>query len=90
VITAVAIIQNGVCYVGIPNVERHHHLIHYIAKKVGIRPVNGEQGFIDDMGIFHTRESAGKHAVACGQVQVGKANFQHAYDGRRLYSEDVW
>lgn len=55
-----------------------------------IRPVNGEQGFIDRSGKFYTREEAAKHAIECGQVVEGKANIKHVFDGIRLYSEDLW
>lgn len=32
-------------------------------------PVGGEQGFVDDMGRFLDRHTAGEHAIACGQIE---------------------
>ncbi len=88
-IVAAAIIQNGVVYVGIPKVERHHHLIHYIASKIGIKPVNGEQGFMDDEGIFHNRQSAAQHVLKCNQPIV-KCPTGRDFNPNRLFSEDIF
>lgn len=90
-ITAAAIIQNGILFVGEPRKDRHHNLIGRIVKELNIRPVNGEQGFVDHTGKFYNREDAGQHALECGQVAAGHANIQHTFNPRAgLYSEDLW
>lgn len=88
-ITRVAILQNGQLFVGEEG-ERHHNLIPKIAKALNIRPVNGEQGFINHKGEFLNREQAAREALECGQVIDGHANIKHVFDGIRLYSEDLW
>lgn len=90
-IVAAAIKQDGTVFHGTPRVERHHHLIRRIASLLHIRPVNGEQGFIDQMGRFYNRIEAGQHALKCGQVVEGHANIRHAFNSRLgLFSEDLW
>jgi hypothetical protein len=87
-ITRAAIIQDGVLYIGEVG-ERHHNVIHTIFTKTG-KKVTGEQGFTDELKTFYTREEAAKLAIACGMVVEGKANNRHVFDGKRLYSEDLW
>ena len=89
-IVAADILFRGHLYRGKPFEERHHHIIHQIAAKLDIRPVKGEQGFMDDKDNFLTREEALDHAIECNQVIVGKAKITHVCDGKRLYSEDLW
>lgn len=89
-ITAAAIIQNGVLYSGIPFKDRHHNVIRIIVDTAHIKPVTGEQGFIDEKGWFYDREEAAKHAIECGQVETGKAKIRHIFNGYELYSEDLW
>jgi hypothetical protein len=90
-ITAAAIVQGGRIFAGKPGVDRHHNLIGRIVKETGIRPVNGEQGFVDHTGRFLNRKDAGKHALECGQVIDGHANIRHEYNSRLgLFSEDLW
>jgi hypothetical protein len=83
-IVAVAIIHRGVVY-SLPRPNRHHHVIRLIAERTGADRVDGEQGFLDDLGNFLNRETALLHALACGQVPPPKAR-----SNRRLYSEDLW
>jgi hypothetical protein len=90
-IISAAVKQNGHVYWGSPGKERHHDVIHRIATMMKIRPVNGEQGFIDQMGRFYNRIEAGQHALKCGQVIAGHANIRHAFNPRLgLFSEDLW
>lgn len=90
-IVAVAIIQNGILFTGEPHKDRHHNLIGRIAKELNVRPVNGEQGFVDQTGKFYNRDEAGKHALECGQVVVNHANIRHHFNPRiGLFSEDLW
>ncbi len=78
--------------------KRHHNVIHLISttapgyrdgEKI-LKPVIGVQGFVDDKGNFLNRKEAAQHALECGQVETGKAKFQHIFNGETLYSEDVW
>ncbi len=72
--------------------HRHHNIFQQ-AKADGLDRllvIRGEQGFIDENGTFYNREDAGKHAVECAQVEIGKATVRHVYDGIRLYSEDLY
>ncbi len=90
-IIAAAIKQNGHVYWGEPRKERHHDVIRQIANLMKIRPVNGEQGFIDQKGKFYNRVDAGKHALECGQVVKNHANIRHTFNPRLgLFSEDLW
>jgi hypothetical protein len=89
-IVAAAIMQNGCLFNGVPFKDRHHDIIHHIETTLNIRPVTGKQGFIDQDEKFYTRKEAAIHAIECGQVVKGRANIEHVFDGKRLYSEDLW
>lgn len=70
-----------------------HHNIFQKAKIDGINRldmIRGEQGFIDENGKFYNREDAAKHALECKQVETGKANVRHEFNGKTLYSEDLY
>jgi len=83
-ITAAAIKQNGCVYSGIPFKERHHDVIRQIVSVTKIKPVTGEQGFLDDNGNFLDRKKAAIHALSCGQIKELK------YNSTELFSEDLW
>ena len=69
----------------------YHHgdILHEYFLMTGKR-LFGEQGFIDSKENFHSRESAAQLALEAGQVQVGRANVRHEFNGRQLFSEDLW
>lgn len=75
-----AILQNGVVYTG----RRHHDVIRLITTTTGIRPVNGEQGFVTEDGTFVNREEAAKIALESGQITKLK------YNSKELFSEDLY
>lgn len=87
-ITRAAIMLNGELWAG-GDGERHHNIIHAITQN-GKKAHGGVQGFLTNDGRFLTREEAAVEALKCGQVEVDKANVKHIFDGRRLYSEDLW
>ena len=78
-IFASAIKQNGIIYVG----KRHNDRINTIYK-ITNKFVNGEQGFIDEMGNFYDRKRAGILATKTGQIEKLK------YSKEKLFSEDLW
>ena len=67
-------------------------------KKLGFQPQKGyseiQQGFIDHMGNFLTREEAWIHAKECGQLSSRiiqeRENSDLVTDLPELYSEDLW
>lgn len=76
----------GVVY-SAPRPARHHDVLHAIAESLGgVAAPHGEveQGFLDDLGRFLTREQAGEVATLSGQLRDAPLR-----DGR-LYSEDLW
>lgn len=75
-----AIMQNGKMYRGL----RHHMIIRQIVQETGIKPVDGEQGFVTDKGEFVSREDAAKIAIECGQIKELK------YSSTLLFSEDLY
>lgn len=84
-IVAAAILFEGKVYVGIHGKDRHHDVIRNIVRETGTKYVpNHGNGFIDDKGTFMHREEAGQHALACGQLKSLR------YNGKKLYSEDLW
>jgi hypothetical protein len=87
-ITRAAIMLNGELWAG-EDGDRHHNIIHAITQH-GQRAHKGIQGFLNDRGQFLTREQAALEALQCEQVIIGRANIHHAFDGIRLYSEDLW
>lgn len=87
-IVSSAIIINGQILTG-----KRHHNIFQKAKADGIDrldAIRGEQGFVDENGKFYNREDAAKHAIECGQVKEGEAVAIHIFDGKTLYSEDLY
>lgn len=74
----------------LPVPARHNHILEHmrlcgVVYKVpsGLLVAKGEQGFIDDQGIFLNRIEAGKHAIACSQISYLRWP-------PNLYSEDLW
>ena len=63
-IVASAIFINGIAYTGL----RHTSIISYLVDLGFPIPITGEQGFIDDLGVFHDRKEAGEIALAAGQI----------------------
>ncbi len=63
----------------------HKQIAQSIATCGMVKPSAWEQGFIDQHGVFMTREEAWKVAEAAGQIirRVGG-------DGDRLYSENLY
>ena len=53
-----------------------------------------EQGFINNNGVFYTREAAYKHCQAIGQPLTRRIalleSYQNVYNGEELFSEDLW
>lgn len=85
-ITESAVWHRGILYKG----KRHHDCIRSAVEATGIKPVIGDQGFITDEGLYLNRYEAAQHAIACGQIVAGKAKIRHEFDGKCLYSEDLW
>lgn len=79
-IFASAIKQNDIIVIG----KRHHNCIMTLFEITNIKPVLGEQGFVDEKMNFYDRERAGKYAIKCGQIKELK------YSKTDLYSEDLW
>jgi hypothetical protein len=79
-IIASAIKHDGIIWPG----KRHHNCIATITETLNIRPVIGEQGFIDEKGNFYDRKRAAKHALKCGQIKELK------FSDTDLYSEDLY
>jgi len=87
-ITHVAIRFNGVIY-SLPKPNRHHHVIRHIVETTDSKTVDAhgdDQGFLDDNGVYHTRESALKIAILSGQIKPDALGIKLG----ELYSEDVW
>lgn len=87
-ITRAAIMLNGELWAG-EDGDRHHDIIHSITIH-GQNAHRGIQGFLNDKNQFLTREESAREAIECGQVIIGHANIRHVFDGKRLYSEDLW
>lgn len=84
-ITHVAIRFHGTIY-SLPKPNRHHHVLWHIIAVTGAHYIDeNEQGFLDDKGVFYTREEAYLHAYLNGQILNPK---RARYD--MLFSEDVW
>lgn len=91
-VKAAAIKQDGKVYY-LPQPARHHHIISYISKYIPgfrdssgkiLRPVNGEQGFVDEKDNFLTRAEAGIEGIKCGQAKELK------FSSKDAFSEDFW
>ena len=68
-ITQAAILKDGIIYTG----RRHFNILQDADKIHGLGfggLKNGIQGFVDDTGVFFTREAAREHFIECGQITV--------------------
>ena len=85
-ITHVAIEYAGRVW-SLPAPNRHHNVIRMIAKETGdgIRGPD-TQGFLDETGRFLGRVGAFQLASDNGQLQRKPGG----YEGRELFSEDLW
>lgn len=72
--------------ISIPAPYRHHHIIRAMnAAELSPGLIHGEQGFLDDKGIFRGRIEAAEMAIAEGQLLNDGLIAPHS-----LYSEDLW
>ena len=85
-ITDVAVQFAGKVY-SLPAPNRHHHVIRAIAAENG-KGIDGSdvQGFLDEEGTFLNRREA--YVLACETGQINRR--AGGYQGRELYSEDLW
>jgi hypothetical protein len=74
-----AIKQDSIIYTG----HRHPNIIHAMVELGLPTPIRGEQGFVDENGVFYNRIDAAAHAIECGQIV--KLNWPP-----NLYSEDLY
>lgn len=79
-IFASAIKQNDIIVIG----KRHHNCIMTLFEITNIKPVLGEQGFVDEKMNFYDRKRGATHAIEYGQIKELK------YSDTELYSEDLW
>ena len=79
-IIASAIKQDNIIAIG----KRHHNCIMTLFEITNIKPVLGEQGFVDEKMNFYDRKRGAKHAIECRQIKELK------YSDTELYSEDLW
>ncbi|MCK5020902.1 MAG: hypothetical protein KAS32_28030, partial [Candidatus Peribacteraceae bacterium] len=78
-------IKHGDMVIGLPKPNRHHHVIKYMVKGLGITPPVGckSQGFYDAKGKYYGREEARQHTMNSGQCESPDHH-------RELFSEDLW
>lgn len=96
-IVAAAIKKDGVVY-ALPKPLRHHNIIHAARIPGQVKSLlAGEgavRGFIAKVDgraqWFLNRAKAAEHAAMEGQVETGKANIRHVFNGRELFLEDLW
>ena len=94
-IVAAAIEYKGLIFTK-PRPNRHHSIIQQLNYYVDIDFDwdKVEQGFIDHMGVFYTREAAYKHCQLIGQPLVRRIALlesgKNVYNGEELFSEDLW
>ena len=85
-IIGVAIIGFDGEMVSLPEPNRHPNVIHKMAMELGHpKPIKGDQGFIDNNGVFMSREEAFILANENGQI-LDKSKLR----GKILFSEDLW
>lgn len=71
----------------LPAPSRHHHVIR-LMQGAGVTAGHCPEGFYGEEGKFITRATAMIIAVASGQFN--SRSDANSYQGRDLYSEDVW
>ena len=85
-ITGVAI-KHGDLVICLPKPNRHHHVIKYMVKELGIIPPVGHsdgcQGFYLNDGTYLTRSEARALVVSTGQCLTPDHSVY-------LFSEDLW
>lgn len=86
-IVAAAIMFYGELWT-LPRPARHHDIIkaHDDVMHIG---GSGNQGFIDDQGVFLSRRSAANHVLNCRQTLRRHPPSQLKW-GDELFSEDLW
>jgi hypothetical protein len=82
-ITRVAVVYNNTVY-SLPAPDRHHHVLRVIYKEHQTSSPH-KSGFLNNMGVYLTRQQALTVALAAGQVK--DPNNVHA---GKLFSEDLW
>lgn len=75
-------IRNDLVFRWAPRPNRHHNLLHEAPAG------EYEEGFVDEDGIFLTREEAMNRAISTSQLKRDP-NPSH-YQGPKLFSEDLW
>jgi hypothetical protein len=83
-IERVAVVFQGVVY-SLPEPHRHIDVRTAIRKRIEMYGPH-QEGFIDSLGNFLSREEAFKLAQANGQLRLTRRYV----DGDVLYSEDIW
>ena len=87
-IVAAACVYRGIVY-ALPAPARHHDVIAYIGTKFELvgDPVHGgrDQGFIDSILGYVTRDVAAIRAIAKDQISPDKL-----HPNGQLYTEDLW
>lgn len=83
IVCAACISDKGVMVIG----PRHWDMVmHELNKSVGINAHTAEQGFIDQRGVFLSREEAFEVATAAGQIRHKSGNP----NSKKLFSEDIY
>ena len=74
-------------FVSLPEPNRHHHIIRMMVEE-GFEepPIIGEQGFVDTMHNFLTREESYDIAIENGQFNRRDKRIT----SKKLFSEDLW
>lgn len=94
-IVAAALEYQGLIFT-LPKPSRHHHIIHQLDDYVcdSFEWGKVEQGFIDHMGVFYTREAAYQYCQLIGQPLIRRLALlqagENVYNGEELFSEDLW
>lgn len=87
-ITHVAIQYEGLVWM-LPPPNRHHNVIRMIAEQNGVGVKGPDvQGFVCDTGDFLNRRQAFGLAATNGQLK--RRPGEKFYQGKELYSEDLW
>lgn len=83
-ITAAAIRDHDGTIYTLPPPARHHTIIAHMVNVVGRpTPITGDQGFVNEAGIFHNRIQGAAEALR--RKQIEKLKWPP-----NLYSEDLW
>ena len=73
----------GSMIISLPKPARHDQIYKRLSKDLNAIYTGQEEcGFLDDKGNFLSRLEAYHHAVECGQIKAGDAEY--------LISEDLW